>query len=212
MSRYSLHVVIESYWQIGSGRGGGLAIDSVVHKDADGLPELPGRGLRGLVRDAAQRAEDWGHLPNNWTANWFGTDTRHYPKEPNEETRDDDPNRIDRHHSQAGWLIFDNAVLPGALRNWLRVDETGLRDQFYRNLYATALHPERGTALPGSLRGMEVVVPLNLVAPLTLKPEARGTGEDFAEKLGLCLPLIRGLGIGRTRGLGRCRVTLEEKP
>ncbi|CAM2011605.1 RAMP superfamily CRISPR-associated protein [Acanthopleuribacter pedis] len=212
MSCFFLHVAIESYWHIGSGRGGGLAVDAVVHKDGDGLPELPGRGLRGLVRDAAQRAEDWGHLPKNWTAAWFGTDTRHYPKAANQEPRDDDAFRVDRHHTQDGRLIFDNAVLPRALRDWLRHDPDNLRDHFYRHLYATALDPERGTALPRSLRGMEVVVPLDLVAPLTLKPEAQGSGEDLVASLRRCLPLIRGLGLARTRGLGRCRITLEVKP
>ncbi|EDN71906.1 hypothetical protein BGS_0240 [Beggiatoa sp. SS] len=59
------------------GVGGGAVLDELVHKDGYGLPCLPGRTIKGLLRDGSVSAEMWGLLsgrteqgdgefPNGW--------------------------------------------------------------------------------------------------------------------------------------------------
>lgn len=225
MTEYQLHIRLFSFWHVGSGRGGGLTVDAVVHKDSGGLPELPGRTIKGLVRDAVSRAEAWGHLEAGTTETWFGSDGRNYRGHLEAGRRDDDPQRPDRYQTDDGLLVFDNGVLPAPVAAWLRQgdtglrqdetdlhqDETDLRDGLYHHLYATAVDHLSGTASHETLRGTEVVVPLDLYAPISAlpRPDLGAQAARWPELLPRCLPLIRGLGVSRTRGLGRCCFRLE---
>ena len=42
-----------SNWHCGSGLAAGADVDALVIKDKDGLPYVPGRTIKGLLRDAA---------------------------------------------------------------------------------------------------------------------------------------------------------------
>src|SRR5438128_694339 len=46
---------MRSDWSIGSGRGRQGSLDSVIERDADGLPFVPATTLRGMWRDAAEQ-------------------------------------------------------------------------------------------------------------------------------------------------------------
>jgi len=46
------------YWHIGSGMGAGAVADAVVLKDERGLPYVPGKTIKGLVREFACNSED----------------------------------------------------------------------------------------------------------------------------------------------------------
>src|SRR5690606_24392052 len=46
-----------SPWHVSSGRGRGASADLTVVRSSGGLPYLPGRALRGLLREAVVRAE-----------------------------------------------------------------------------------------------------------------------------------------------------------
>ena len=41
------------YWHTGSGLAGGTYADSIVNKDETDLPIIPGRTIKGLLKDAA---------------------------------------------------------------------------------------------------------------------------------------------------------------
>ncbi|MGH8497710.1 MAG: hypothetical protein ACRERV_02720 [Methylococcales bacterium] len=45
----------------------------VIHADANGLPCLPGRTVKGLLRDAVLRAETWKYVKAGTTVRWFGS-------------------------------------------------------------------------------------------------------------------------------------------
>ena len=47
---YEIH--FHSYWHCSSGLSAGADIDTLVLKNADNLPYVPGRTMKGLVRDA----------------------------------------------------------------------------------------------------------------------------------------------------------------
>ena len=43
-----------SYWHCGSGLSAGADVDSLVIKDAKGMPFVPGKTIKGLIREAAE--------------------------------------------------------------------------------------------------------------------------------------------------------------
>ncbi len=174
-----LQIALLSHWRSGTGRDRPGMLDATCQRDADGLPMIPGKHLKGLLRDAVKRAEAFG-----WIAPvagvLFGDDT------------------------QPGTLRVETARLSAGGRAALR-ENPDLVTMLFDTRRATAIEPT-GAAKPGSLRFEEVAVPMNLQADL--QPLANAP-EGWAAQIEAALPLIRAIGAGRTRGLGRCRITLE---
>jgi len=168
------------YWHAGTGRGSRYHLDALVVRDPDGLPYLPGRTLRGLLRDAVQRLEAWGRIPwPNAAITLFGAEDR------------------------PGCLHLSNAVLPEELRAWLAAPESvAERRALFRSHFATAITPQ-GVAKEKSLRGMEVCVPMTLEAELCPLPYAEAPAW-WQEAIRRAAFLVRAAGAHRTRGFGRC--------
>ena len=53
MKTIKYNIALFSYWAIGSGTGQGKGLDNILLKDDDNLPFIPGKTLKGLLRDAA---------------------------------------------------------------------------------------------------------------------------------------------------------------
>lgn len=196
MTQTRLILDIRSFWHPGTGRGAGTALDTVTHRDSAGLPVLPGRTLKGLLRDAVARAAMLG---------WYdGADPSHLlfgwrPSEPGETCPADLPAR--------GALRVSDAALPQEIAAYLMATPK-LLPGLYRTHFCTAVDYATGTAKEKSLRGEEMIVPLELVAQMTEVPGAKPPTE-WPDTLGLALPLLRGLGTQRNRGLGRVVAKLE---
>lgn len=199
--QFTLKIQVHNFWQVSSGHGTGALLDVVTHRDADGLPCLPGRSVKGLLRDAVFRAESWGHVPEGTANEWFGTRSG------------EDGEQISSSDTEPGSLDFTDAIPHPQVTEFLRrlrrdkLDSQknidALFNGFFHVLYATAM--ENGIAKPKSLRSSEVVIPLELYADLNA-PDA------WQEKdLKKCLPLIQAIGAGTNRGLGRATVSLEDK-
>lgn len=47
-------IQFHSYWHCGSGLAAGAGVDALVVKDADGLPFVPGKTIKGLLREAME--------------------------------------------------------------------------------------------------------------------------------------------------------------
>ena len=47
-------VTFYDFWHLGSGVSAGATMDSLVIKDSDGLPYVPGKTLKGLVKEMAE--------------------------------------------------------------------------------------------------------------------------------------------------------------
>jgi CRISPR/Cas system CSM-associated protein Csm3 (group 7 of RAMP superfamily) len=184
---------IRSFWHIGTGRGQGVHLDAITRRDARGLPLLPGRSVKGLVRDAVHHAETLGWYPEHYdiTAELFGV-----RGEDGAETR-------------PATLRFSDATLPADVADYL-ADRADLREQLFRPLFSTAIDHDSGTARESSLRGMEAVIPLELTATVQPLADCSRLGYDWCEVIRRALPLIRGIGADRSRGLGRAIVTLKE--
>jgi len=199
------HVIfdIHSYWRAGTGHGAGALLDELVHRDIYGLPCLPGRTVKGLLRDAVCRAEQWEHIDKNLTVDCFG--------EENGLSLETKP----------GAIIVSDACIDDEVRNYLsallqsksdKLNQDGkmLRRGFFHPIYATRIEHETGCAQDKSLRGMEVAIPLKLTATLSVLPNSQLVdNNNWHEQLKKCLPLIRNIGSSGSRGLGRVTVKLE---
>lgn len=187
--RRSLRVSIHDYWHCGSGRGVGSHVDARVDLDPNELPYVPGRSLKGLLRDALLLLEAQDGAAPAWADRLFGS-------APAGE-------QATRHDSTPGLLAVSDARLPPALAAWL-ASETGRphRRSLFRRLASTAIDPDTGAARDRSLRGIEVVVPLELEC------ELHGPAElAWPAALERAFPLVRAVGAHRHRGFGRCTLT-----
>lgn len=194
MTAATLKIEIRSDWHPGTGRGSGFHLDALTHEGADGLPRLPGRTLKGLLRDALYRAEAWGwsEVPEGSTEAIFGA-------------------RADLDgKTTAGLLRVADATLPAEVAAYLTTEEgKPLIPGLYRERFSTAIDPQTGVAAGRSLRGMRVVVPLTLFAPVAEVPGVAPV-PGWRKRLAAVLPLIDAVGAQRTRGLGRAVLTWQE--
>lgn len=192
--KWQLTIELLSDWHIGSGQEAGAYADMVMLKSAAGLPYLPGRSLRGLLRAAVRQggAHQWfGELPLERLL--FGTEGQ-------------------AGLQAQGLLQLTSGMLPEAA--WL-AEAPQLRQNLFHTYAATAIDSDTGTAREGSLRTIEVAVPVTLQAELALNTahpdysQLAVSEPQLTAYLAACCNLVTELGAQRHRGLGRCRLTLQ---
>ena len=200
---YQLKIDIQSYWHAGTGRGQGSDVDALVHRDKNGIPCLPGRTVKGLLRDAVTRWEAFAGESAEGkplVEQLFGK-----PSDDEGDTETDTP------MSGFGLLRVSDATLRADELFYLRqAGSEQLVSGLFRSLHATKINPDTGTAEDQSLRGIEVAIPLTLYAEI-LEVSGVGTVDNWVDKITPALSLIQAVGAHRTRGLGRAVVKLEVK-
>lgn len=190
---YQLKIDIQSYWHSGTGSGRGSDVDATVYRDADGLPRLPGKSLKGILRNAFSC---WESLTQTDSA-------KHLADKLFGAGADDGDTWF-------GLIRVSDAVLAGDVCYHL-LHNKELVAGLYCTLHATAIEHDTGTAVNKSLRGIEVVIPLTLYATLDEIPSALHKTPNWHELIEPSLSLIQAVGAHRSRGLGRAVVTLEGK-
>lgn len=199
---------LSSYWQVRSGAGAGALADSVIVRDASGLPVVPGRAVKGLLREAMELLTASGKVSQDSVVRWFGSPL---PAPAEAET---DPDLADtwdtvaeeaRFQSKGGELWFGSAAFPPVWRDWIDSKPEKL-DAVMTSLttfMASTAITSDGVAKDHTLRVSEVAVPMELVA------EVRGpAGDDkWKDDIRAALPLVRALGGRRSRGYGRVDVS-----
>lgn len=173
-THWILQMEIATYWHAGTGRGISLQLDSVVRRDRRGLPILPGRTVKGLLRDAVRLAGELG-----WVESL-------------------EANRLFGFSGTPGEILVSPARLQRDAADLIATSDA-LRAGLFETLFATAIDAGSGTARRKSLRSMEVVVPLALEVTLT----GPSTSSSWVDPLRTSLPLLRAVGSHRNRGLGR---------
>jgi CRISPR/Cas system CSM-associated protein Csm3 (group 7 of RAMP superfamily) len=195
MATLQYAITFFSYWHTGSGLTSGADMDALVIKDKNNLPYIPGKTLKGLLKGAAidllelknQRPED-----DPFITEFFG----YFDEKPMEESKI---------HTR-GSAFFTNAQLALPLRKTLTGPDSTLKPFLYRSIASTAIG-EEGVAKKGSLRKIEVTVPLTLFAAIY------NINKEQAGRIEQCMKWIKRMGLNRTRGLGRCNfeiVKMEE--
>ena len=184
-------ITFHTYWHCGSGLSAGADVDALVVKDADGLPFVPGKTMKGLLRDAAELLLQLNPAKYDgcgWLAcvGYAAKDGSAYGQ---------------------GSAFFANATLQEQEAETIRL-QPGLARYLYSNVTSTAIDETTGTAHEHSLRKMEVTV------PCTLKGCIYDVPDDCVTLLSDSMKVVKRLGVGRNRGLGRCTLavsTLKER-
>lgn len=182
-----LKIKLYSFWATGTGKAGG-SLDSIVLKDKDNLPYIPGKTLKGLLRDA------YAEIGGKNEETLFG-------------------------HSKAGVndYLKKSDLATGILRfNSAKVLENRSEIIQYSNfLYhtKTAISLDgNGQAEHQSVRKNEMTIPIALEVDLYYKniiPEEKDNLKYTEEIIKAC-KMLRLLGEKRYRGLGRCKIEVED--
>lgn len=179
-----------NYWHSGSGLSGTTYADSIVNKTDRNLPYIPGRTLKGLLRDAAENIYKLNSnlVTEDFIENVFGKRVQEGGN--NSVTLDDE-----------GKVFFTNAMLSEKLSDRISNGTPNLSENLYTILSSTKID-ESGQAADGSLRQLEVTIPLTLYASIEHFPE------EYLSELEYCLGWIKEMGQNRNRGLGKCKFSL----
>lgn len=171
-----------SQWHCGSGTSAGADVDELVVKDKNGMPYIPGKTLKGLIREAVEdyvafssRGDELGCL----MAETFGKELGSVPEQT------------------AGCAHFGNAIMDGA--EYKAIVGNCAQRYMYDKIITTAIDDD-GIARDHSLRSMEVVLPCTLYASI------RDVPEEMADVVAKSLGMIKRMGQKRNRGLGRCEI------
>lgn len=181
-------------WHCGSGLAAGSDVDALVVKDKDGLPFVPGKTMKGLVREAI---EEMNLSKESFDRNLF---VKAFGNSEDRNAKLDLTEKSEKYDFlQKGETFFTNAELSEDEHRAI-VSNNAARFM-YRSISSTAIDNE-GIAVDHSLRKMEVVVPCNLEGKI-IGVEDR----DWANEILKALLYIKRLGQNRNRGLGRCTIT-----
>lgn len=176
--RIKYKITFLSDWHAGSGLSSGADADAVVIKDDQNLPYLPGKTIKGLLKDVfndfAEIQSD--QLYKEFIRNNFG------------EYIDTDKK------SHMGGLFFSNAELSQKEKASISKE---LSQLLYRNLASTAIS-ENGVAEYSSLRNIQVCI------PVVLNGYIDGVHPEDIYHFEAAFKYLRHIGSNRNRGLGRC--------
>jgi CRISPR/Cas system CMR subunit Cmr4 (Cas7 group RAMP superfamily) len=201
MSTFTLTFDLQSNWHIGSGKEAGAYADSLTIKADHGLPFLPGKSIKGLLRDAftIAQANAWcdeieeNHAIDDMLLVIFGSEGQ-------------GPESQGMIQLSSATLSFDEIAY--------FKQQTNAKSHLFRVIQSTKIDHETGVAAEGSLRSMEVSVPMTLTCELELNSSHAAFSPDleksFLPLLNACCGLILELGAKRHRGLGQVIVRAEK--
>lgn len=199
MNTLRLEIRLFDYWHAGTGRGSGPVVDAEVARTPAGLPYLPGKTVRGLLREGVQLAEESGlpEVPAGTTERLFG--------KPPQAMEKAEVGSLPDVASEEGVVRVSDATLGRKYEIWAEQAEAAVAESLFEEVAATAID-EMGQVKPKTLRVIEVAVPVDLEATLYLPADDAETPRQLAAGLGF----LRGLGTQRRRGLGRARFALPD--
>lgn len=174
-----------SDWNCSSGLTSGPVSDNLVKKDNFNLPFIPGRTIKGLLKEAAHDLYEGADDFNEFLETCFG-----------EEAGRKDSGSNKKFH-------FSNASLSVDEKNYLKEKPLEIR-KLYRNLPAIEIDKKFGVTSDNSLRSMQVTIPLTLKGQISNIPNAH------SNKIKECTKMIKRLGYKRNRGFGRCCFLIDE--
>lgn len=169
-----------SNWHCGSGLAAGADVDALVVKDSNGLPYVPGKTIKGLLREAAETLN--GDKPE--VSKIFGL-SGEATLPANRGTR-------------SGEAFFGNATLPEGPA----IVSSMLQEHLFQTFSSTAIDEKSGIAKDNTLRRIQTVVPCSLEGEINNVPEI---GKELLEQ---AMKMVKRIGTGRNRGYGRCKISI----
>ncbi|MDR1897345.1 MAG: RAMP superfamily CRISPR-associated protein [Prevotellaceae bacterium] len=181
----NIHYQIEFFtdWHCGSGLSSGADLDLLVIKDKDRLPFVPGKTMKGLIREAVEEISGFSKSEIDLTE-IFGVEA----------------NSANSIETKQGCCFFTNAELKDELKNAIK--SYLYQEYLYHSIASTSID-EKGIADDKSLRKIEVCVPCKLYGQILDVPD-----EPSKEIIIKGLKFIKRLGQNRNRGLGRCSISI----
>jgi CRISPR/Cas system CSM-associated protein Csm3 (group 7 of RAMP superfamily) len=178
-----IEVIFDTEWLVAGGESLLGTADIAPMKDDEGFPFIPGRSLRGVVREAVCLVDDC--INGSWERTLFGE--RLVPGGP--------------HHYREGTVRVGNALLVRELATACNLPD--VRQDIFATVRRTALTMDR-VAQRHTLRELEVCIP-----GLVLMAELQVADERSLHVIAFACGLVRSIGHGRSRGLGRCRLEVR---
>lgn len=194
-NKISYQIEFFSDWHLGSGLSIAGDVDAAVLKDDEtGLPYIPGKTLKGMLRHAADTIlafQSTSVITEDFVQDAFGLKTS--PNEAEDEDKE-----------KGGQCFFSNAYLCTDLQENIKEEKNA--SFLYRKIASTSICEETGIAKSQSLRKTEVTVPVVLYAYIG------DVKEDWTEQFQLLFKMVKRMGLERHRGLGRCEFSLDNTP
>lgn len=181
MNELNYKIEFFSEWHCGSGLSAGADIDALAIKDSDGLPYIPGKTLKGLIREAFDDYVSFSKAKVDSIDRAFGAPT-------------------DGQREQCkGVLYFTDAFMNKDERQ--AIIDNNAQKFMYQKRSRTAIDVN-GIAKEHSLRSVQTVVPCILYASVM------NVSDDLCDILAKSLGLVKRMGVNRNRGLGRCQLSV----
>lgn len=197
-ARARLTVRFTSFWLSGTGATRGRHTDVVTYRDGDGCPAMPPTQVKGQLRESAARLAKG--CVSGWTPELITTLFGSAPDHDRERIHD----VKDFHSDQSipGLLAFrgDARLEATELATFRPKERTAWRAQLFRRIASTRIDVN-GTAEDRTLRSVEAVVPLTLVAEIEcLDP---GQCQDWVRLLDAAAGVTLAFGKMKADGYGR---------
>ena len=194
-----LTVQFTSHWQVSSGLGDGSWADSMLVRSHDALLYIPGRAIKGALREAAQKLSLCGREDLKQAVElFFGSASQAAGA-----TAD-------------GLITVSSCYLPEDLRQMLLAFDDGVdRENAVRDLTVRRIMTSldnRRQVKTGSLRTIEVGIPgVNFEGEISYEiPE--GYTKQWCDDYFACVcAAVKSIGGDRARGMGCCHVFLDGK-
>lgn len=185
MKDLTYSISFHAQWHCGSGLSAGADVDALVIKDKDSLPYVPGKTIKGLIREAVEDLLFFTGSPDDkLVRKVFGHISAENEKEISK-----------------GEAFFTNAELNHDEKTYI------LCNNLVKFLYLTKAATEinnKGVAEDHSLRRIETTV------PCTLYGKILNVDDDMTSLMTKAAGLIKRIGVNRNRGLGRCTFKIWE--
>lgn len=180
MNTIKYEITFHTDWHCGSGLAAGADVDALVVKDKNEMPFIPGKTIKGLIREAVEEIRGFQEKQDDKAfVEAFGFFDNKEQKEK-------------------GCMFFTNAILEP--KEYDAIVTNDAARFMYRDIASTAIDND-GVAKDHSLRKMEVVV------PCILHGEILNVPEEMADEIVCSFGFIKRMGQNRNRGLGRCTIT-----
>jgi len=191
--RRTIHIKFLGEWLVASGLGDGSRADTVLVRDHHGLPFIPGRSIKGILREAARElGEARSDLQDVKKRLFGGKDDDDSPGEP-------------------GILRISRGELEPGLRDALLNIDKADRAVFVNDLTIIRSQTEigsTGSAKNKSLRRIECgIAGMEFVSALDIDLDESDNEAWLDGYLCAVCAMVRVMGAGRYRGFGRCGIT-----
>lgn len=213
MKPINIKIKLLGYWYIGTGHEAGAYADSVVLKDHEKLPFIPGKTLKGMFRNSFTHInksifDDEKKNKHDELINLF------FGRAGVSLTDLEDPNKYDSDQLNTnGILCFNNAELTQNEKQ--EILGGNLTDYLYTTVQSTKIGSD-GIAENKSLRAVEVCVPLTFKTEIDINQCSKNdivgfiSRDEIVKKIKVAAALITEIGGKRRRGFGRCIIEVLE--